>query len=638
MCGIAGQLQLNLQQIPGLNNSLRVMNQIQKHRGPDGSGFFENANHSIGFTHQRLSIIDLSTGDQPMTNEYGITICYNGEIYNYLELKKELTGYPFKTSSDTEVILAAFQKWGHDCVNHLRGMFAFAVWNENTQQMFIARDRFGIKPFYYTIQNNNFYFASEAKTLLPFIDNIEINNTALKDYLYFQLYLGEHTLIQSIKELPPAHTLIIQDGKIQIKKYWEIYYNINHGKKASYFEETLHELIYESVKIHTRSDVPIGAYISGGIDSSIIASIASKVSTNKDEFLGFTGKFTYGEMYDESFYARKLAEKAKIGLHEIDINHKDFVDSIENVIYHLDFPIAGPGSFPQYHVSKLAAQHRKVVLGGQGGDEIFGGYTRYLIAYFEQCIKGAIDNTLHNGNFVVTYESIIPNLISLQNYKPLLKEFFKDGLFDPIDKRYFRLINRAPDLNKEIKWDQLDGYKPFESFAKIFNGDNVGKESYFDKMTHFDFKTLLPALLQVEDRMSMAHGLESRVPFLDHPLIEFAATIPADVKFKDGTLKMILTNTMKSELPDEIINRKHKMGFPVPLNDWIGNELKEFIGDIFTSEKARTRGYINSDEVLNGLKTESKFGRKIWGLLSLELWHKQFIDKHHQYKKLITKN
>jgi asparagine synthase (glutamine-hydrolysing) len=632
MCGIAGMFSLNRDRVPGLDHCLHVMNEIQKHRGPDGQKRWRNEDESVGFAHQRLSIIDLSTGDQPMSDDYGNTICYNGEVYNYIELRKELSGYHFKTSSDTEVILAAYKKWGHDCVNHLRGMFSLAIWDEAKKELFIARDRFGIKPLYYTIQNKTLYFASEVKTLLPFIDKVEVDKTALKDYLYFQLYLGDYTLIQEIKELQPAHTMHIKDGQLSIKKYWEIYYNLNFGQDPKYFEEKLHDLIYESVKLHTRSDVPIGSYISGGIDSSIIASVASKTSQNKDPYLGFTGKFTYGDQYDESFYARKLADQAKIGLHEIDIDHNDFIDSIEKVIYHLDYPVAGPGSFPQYHVSKLAAQHRKVVLGGQGGDEIFGGYTRYLIAYFEQCIKGAIDNTLHNGNFVVTYESIIPNLVSLQNYKPLMKEFFKDGLFGPIDERYFRLINRAPDLKNEIKWDDLGGYKPFDSFTEIFNGKNVGKESYFDKMTHFDFKTLLPALLQVEDRMSMAHGLESRVPFLDHPLVEFAATMPADIKFKDGTLKMILTNTMRAELPNEILERKNKMGFPVPLNDWLGNELKDFVGDIFSSEKAKTRGYFNNKEILNGFKTESKFGRKVWGLLSLELWYRQFYDNHYEFK------
>jgi asparagine synthase (glutamine-hydrolysing) len=637
MCGISGIINLNRNKVRDLAKSLNVMNRIQKHRGPDGQTSWMRDDHSVGFAHQRLSIIDIETGNQPMSDEIGNTICYNGEIYNYLELKNELKfDYKFKTNSDTEVILAAYEKWGTECISKFKGMFSFVIWNEKENSIFIARDRFGIKPFYYTVQEGNFYFASEVKTLLPFIDKIAIDPEALKEYLYFQLYIGNRTLFSSVEELPPAHLLTISDGSIKTKRYWEIYYNLDFGKTPEYFADKLEKLIYESVSMHTRSDVPIGTYVSGGIDSSVITSVATKTKQVSDPIIGFTGKFNKGELYDESFFARKMAEKANIELHEVEITSNDFIDTIEKVIYHLDYPVAGPGSFPQYHVSKLAAKYRKVLLGGQGGDEIFGGYTRYLIAYFEQCIKGAIDNTLHSGNFVVTYESIIPNLVSLQNYKPLLKEFFSEGLFDPLDKRYFRLINRAPDLKNEIKWETLTDYSPFNTFEKIFNGTNVGKESYFDKMSHFDFKTLLPGLLQVEDRMSMAHGIESRVPFLDHSIVEFAATMPADIKFKDGTLKMILINTMKKELPAEILQRKNKMGFPVPLNEWLGDELKEFVSDIFSSGAAREREIFNTNEIMKGLHSENKFGRKIWGLLSLELWHKEFYDQHYKFKQLLN--
>lgn len=637
MCGISGILSLDNKKVNALGSSVELMNRMQKHRGPDGQKSWLHNDEIIGFGHQRLSIIDLSTGDQPMTDESGNTICYNGEIYNYIELKNELkAGYSFKTSSDTEVILAAYQKWGEDCVNHLRGMFAFALWDEKKHKLFCARDRFGIKPFYYTVHKGIFYFSSEAKTLLPFMDEIRTNINALKDYLFFQLCLGESTLFEGINELSPAHRLTIEKGKITISKYWEVYYNLDFEHKYKYFEEKIISLIEDSVKVHCRSDVPVGAYLSGGVDSGIISSLAVHQRSG-EEFMAFSGKFSYGDSYDESYYAQKLAEMRGMRLLEVDITHQDFIDSIRNVIYHLDYPVAGPGSFPQYHVSKLAAKHRKVVLGGQGGDEIFGGYTRYLLAYFEQCIKGAIDGTLKNGNFIVTYESIIPNLVALQNYKPLMKDFFKEGLFDAIDKRYFRLINRSSDMGNEIKWGELGGYDPFVTFQNIFNGNNVGKESYFDKMTHFDFKTLLPGLLQVEDRMSMAHGLESRVPFLDHELVEFAATIPSNIKFKDGSLKMLLVNSMKHTLPKEITERKNKMGFPVPLNEWIGKELKEFVGDIFNSAPAKTRPYFNNKDILKGLTTsKNKFGRKVWGLLSLELWHQEFHDKQGFYKKQLN--
>lgn len=635
MCGIAGIYNLNNSRHDHLTHHLNVMNDLQRHRGPDGDGAWAHSQAFIGLSHVRLSIIDLDSGQQPMLSGSGNVLTFNGEIYNYVELREQLKGgFQFQTNSDTEVILAAYEKWGEDCVNHFRGMFAFAIWDEKKQKLFCARDRFGIKPFYYTIVNNTFYFASESKALLPFIDEVSTDVEALKDYLAFQFTLGEKTLFAGIKQLLPAHTLSADLSGVNVSKYWEVYYNIDWEHSENYFVEEVDRLLHESVDLHLRADVPVGAYVSGGIDSSIMGALACKKQDMS--FAAFTGKFSYGEGYDESQYARDLAKQYDMSLYEVDITSHDFIDNIKKVIYHLDTPIAGPGSFPQFMVSKLASKHRKVVLGGQGGDEIFGGYARYLLAYFEQCIKGALDGTLHDGNFVVTYESIIPNLRTLEQYKPLIKQFWSKGLFESIDQRYFQLIDRAPGIGTEINWDLLKNYHPRETFDSIFNGSNVGKESYFDKMTHFDFKTLLPALLQVEDRMSMAHGLESRVPFLDHPLIEFAATIPADVKFKDGKLKRLLNKAFKHVLPTSISERKDKMGFPVPLNEWMKGDLREFVGDVFNSAGAKNRVYYNSDVVLKGLDGEGKFSRKTWGLLSLELWKQQFHDDHYKYKKLIT--
>ena len=635
MCGMAGAIELALNSIPNLARSLDVMNELQKHRGPDGNGVWKHPNEHVGFGHVRLSIIDLSTGAQPMgDNQTDNFITYNGEIYNYIELQEELKDFNFKTKSDTEVILKAYKKWGEDCVDHLRGMFSFALWDEENQKLFCARDRFGIKPFYYTIANNKLYFASEVKALLPFVEKIDISLDGFKDYLTFQFYLDGKTLFKDIYELPPGHVLTVKNGYVDIRRYWQVYYDLDFNHTEKYFQEKINELLVDSINVHLRSDVPVGAYISGGLDSSIVASVASqKYGT---DFKGFTGKFTFGEEYDESYYARELAKFKDFELHEVDITSADFTDCIRKVIYHLDSPVAGPGSFPQYMVSKLVKGHRKVVLGGQGGDEIFGGYTRYLVAYFEQCIKSAIDGTANTGNFIVTYESIIPNLTALKNYKPMLKEFWRDGLFDEADKRYFKLINRAPMLDKEVNWDLLTDYQPYESFRKIFKANNVQKESYFDSMTHFDFKTLLPALLQVEDRVSMAHGVESRVPFLDHPLIEFAATIPSNIKFKDGTMKNVLKNSMAEYLPDAILNRKNKMGFPVPLTEWLTGDLNGFVRDIFSSQKSKERELINNKVILEGMAKESKFSRKIWGLLCIELWYQEFVDKESYFKGLLN--
>jgi asparagine synthase (glutamine-hydrolysing) len=287
-------------------------------------------------------------------------------------------------------------------------------------------------------------------------------------------------------------------------------------------------------------------------------------------------------------------------------------------------------------VSELAARKVKVVLGGQGGDEVFGGYARYLLAYFEQCIKAALDGTYKNGNFVVTIESIVPNLGMLREYKPLMTEFWRDGLFGDLDERYFRLIDRSTDMTAEVDWSMLDKREVFENFLAIFNNhSNVRKEAYFDKMTHFDFKCLLPALLQVEDRMSMAHGLESRVPLLDHPLIEFLATVPADVKFEGGRMKQLLKTAYGAELPPAIADRRDKMGFPVPLKEWFAGELRDFVRDTFASRNARARPYLNADAVIANFENAGRYSRKVWGLLSLELWHRLFHDRSAEYRRML---
>jgi asparagine synthase (glutamine-hydrolysing) len=567
-----------------------------------------------------------------MRDEGGNWITYNGEIYNYVELRKEIGEGEFRTTSDTEVVLRAYRKWGPACVERLRGMFAFAIWDDTEQRLFCARDRFGIKPFYYAVVDGTLLCASEAKALVPFLPTIETDLDALKDYLAFQFCLDGKTLFRGVSELLPAHSLIARDGMLRTQRYWEVEFKPDFDHTEEWFTSRLSDLVEDSVDFHLRADVPVGAYLSGGLDSSITAALASRQVGS--EFHAFTGKFAGDERFDESRYARLLADERGFHLHEVSIDASDFVDSIHKVIYHLDYPVAGPGSFPQYMVSRLASQHMKVVLGGQGGDEIFGGYARYLLAYFEQCIKAAIDGTMHAGNFVVTYESIIPQLGTLREYKPLMQQFWREGLFEDLDARYFRLIDRAPHLAGVIDWGMLGDYSPFETFRSIFRADNVGKESYFDAMTHFDFKTLLPALLHVEDRMSMAHGLESRVPFVDTDVVEFAATLPADVKFREGRLKHSLKEATKGFLPSAIADRRDKMGFPVPLAEWTKGELREFVLDTFASGCA-DRPYLASGfDIEAMLDGEETFGRNIWGLISLELWQQRFHDRSAEWSSL----
>ncbi len=601
-----------------------------RHRGPDGTGTWVSPDGRVGLGHVRLSIIDLETGAQPMHSDDGrYTIIYNGEVYNYPELRSELGGQDFHTHSDTEVVLRAFQRWGPACVGRLRGMFALAIWDAVEQTLFLARDRFGIKPLYWARTSTGFYLASEVKALLPFLDRREVHAAALSDYFTFQFCLGDKTLMKGVSQMPAAHHALLRPGQEPVfQRYWEVHYVVDYDHTERWFTERLRELVNDSVRMHLRADVEVGSYVSGGVDSSLLAALARDIRPG-GPFKAFNGRFLDGPEYDESQYARALADERDMQLHVTDIGERDFVDHIARVIWHLDQPTAGPGSFPQYMVSRSVGEHIKVVLGGQGGDEIFGGYARYLVAYFEQCIKGAIEGSLHNGNFVVTYESIIPNLETLRQYKPMLREFWASGLFGERDERYWRLVNRANTFGGILAPGAIDQAATFAEFKSIFWGHNVGKESYFDAMTHFDFKTLLPALLQVEDRMSMAHGVEARVPFLDHPLVEFAATIPADIKFRNGELKRLLKAVFAGNLPAAIRDRKDKMGFPVPLNMWLkrGGPARELIGDILGSQRARTRPYLADGLSIDGLLDgQSAYGRNLWALLSLELWHRQFVD------------
>jgi asparagine synthase (glutamine-hydrolysing) len=636
VCGICGAIDLRGNPIPDLARRLEVMSDLIQHRGPDDAGIWTHERGHVGFAHRRLNIIDPTpAGHQPMSDDSGSWITYNGEVYNYLELREELGAGEFRTRCDTEVVLRAHLRWGIESLNRLRGMFAYALWDDQEQELVCARDRFGIKPFYYAQVSDILYFASEAKALLPFLPSLETDREGVKDYLTFQFCLAGKTLFEGVRELLPGHYLRISRGSATPVRYWEVYFDLDFDHTGKYFEERIEALLAESVKLHLRSDVPVSAYLSGGLDSSTVASLASAHSGER--LAAYTGRFPEDTRYDESPYARALADWRDLDLHLVDIGVDDFVESIEKVVYHLDHPVAGPGSFPQYVVSRAAARERKVILGGQGGDEIFGGYARYLIAYFEQCIKGAIEGTMHSGNFVVTYESIIPNLVALQGYKPLLKEFWSEGVFEDLEARYFRLINRAPHLEGEVNTDALGDYSPYEAFREIFNGANVGHEAYFDKMTHFDFKTLLPALLQVEDRVSMAHGLESRVPLLDHRLVELAATIPADIKFRDGNMKHVYKRATRPLLPEVVAARKDKMGFPVPVQEWLRGPAREWAADVFSSGAAVGRELFDSRKVLKRLESERPFGRQTWGLLCLELWQRAFHDRGHEFKDMLRK-
>ena len=626
MCGITGIINKTGQEVDYV--LLKKMATTIHHRGPDEDGVMIDS--SVGFFHKRLAIIDLLSGQQPMAFENNI-IVFNGEIYNYIELRESLKkkGHYFQTTSDTEVILHLYVEYGNDFVNLLNGMFAFIIYDKNKNQLFITRDHFGIKPLYWYHDANIIAFGSEIKALLAHPDiTAEADSDHLYEYLTFQFIMGEGTMFKNIYKILPGHSMTINlnNWDIKIFKYWQPNFRVDQFHTEEYFITKLQDILEETVSQQLRSDVPLGTYLSGGIDSSLVTIMASKL-LNKS-IKSFSGAFTEGPEFNELEYARIAAKTANAELFEIFPTEQEFIDLIPNLIYHLDEPVAGPGLFPQYIVSKLASKHVKVILGGQGGDEIFGGYTRYIVAYLEQALKGAIFESNEEAEHIVSLESILPNLPSLKQYIPMMKSFWKEGAFEGMDHRYFHLINRMGNIAEFFQPDfvrECNREKIFSKFSAYFNDPET--KSYFNKMTHFDMLASLPGLLQVEDRVSMSVSIESRVPLLDRRIVDLISTMPAGMKFKGGEMKYLLKKTIKDIMPPEIMSRKDKMGFPVPLHIWSKNKAKSFIMDTLLSKKAKERNMINTKYVENLINAEQPFSRGLWGLLSLELWYGQFIDK-----------
>ncbi|HUQ26980.1 MAG TPA: asparagine synthase (glutamine-hydrolyzing) [Usitatibacter sp.] len=628
MCGIAGIVGPS-SSTPERQRQVRRMMDVLAHRGPDGEGFASGRDFCFG--HRRLAIIDVPQGAQPMMSDDGkVTLIYNGEIYNYVELQQELAreGVRFKTHSDTEVLLRAYERYGRDVVKKLNGMFAFAIHDARKNLFFAARDHFGVKPFYYVqLEGGQLAFASEIKALFcaPDVPR-RLAVPALHEYLTFQFCLGDKTLFEGVKKLLPGTSLACTPGgPIEVKQWWSPSFHVDTHHTGQYFEDRLAYLVHDSVKGQLRSDVPVGAYLSGGLDSSIVvAAAAPEYGTG---FQCFSGRFTEGESYDESRYARIVAQEYGCEYHEVVPTARDFIESMGKLMYHMDEPAAGPGLLPQYVVSRHAQKNVKVVLGGQGGDEIFGGYARYLVAYLEQCIKGAIFETQEEGSHIVTLESIIPNMPLLKDYVPMIRKFWGSGLFDSMEERYFRLLDRSERIRGVISGDVAGGFSEEAiraEFHEIFNASE--SKSYLNKMTYFDQCTLLPALLQVEDRVSMAVSLESRVPLLDYRIAELAASMPPSIKFAGGRSKNALKEAMKSTLPEAIVARQDKMGFPVPLSEWLRGPAREFVCDTLLGETSRSRGLFEPNALRDLIDNESKYGREIWGALCLELWFRAFLD------------
>ena len=482
------------------------------------------------------------------------------------------SGERFRTDCDTEVVLRAHDRWGAGLARPPARHVRLRALGRAPSRSCSARATASGSSRSTTPQVGDvLYFASEAKALLPFLPAIATDLEGLKDYLAFQFCLAGKTLFEGVRELLPGHRLRVRNGRGRDRALLGGLLRPRlrpHGEATS--RSASRRCCDESVRLHLRSDVPVAAYLSGGLDSSAVASLASRDAGRAHE--GLHRPLPRGRALRRERATRApLADERGLDLHEIDIGVDDFLGSIERVIYHLDYPAAGPGSFPQYMVSQAAARESKVILGGQGGDEIFGGYTRYLIAYFEQCIKAAIDGTMHSGNFVVTYESIIPNLVALQNYKPLLQEFWRDGLFEDLDARYFRLINRAPHLDGEVDFDALGDYSPFETFQEIFNGAQRGPRVVLRQDDP----------LRLQDAAAGAAAGRGPRQHGPRPRVARAAARPRagrarrddpgrrQVQGRHDEARLQARRRARS-CPTSIAERKDKMGFPVPLHEWFG--------------------------------------------------------------------
>ena len=600
------------------------MRDVQFHRGPDdGSVFVED---NVGLGHRRLSIVDVSHGGQPMFNEDGsCVIVYNGEIYNHADYRAELEakGHVYQTHCDTETILHLYEEYGAECVEYLRGMFAFAIWNRRDKSLFIARDRLGVKPLYYVYDaEGNLFFGSEIKTLLE-VSAVkpELNYDALPDQLANHGTSYDETLFVGVKRLLPGHTLSWSDGRIKIEKYWDISFEPKHEAKtdAEYVEEW-RELFTKSVELRLMADVPLGMFLSGGIDSSAICAVMSKMVS--EPIKTFSVGFKEREA-NEFEYARIVADKFKTEHHEITITPDEFFAELPNLIWHEDEPLGFIASVPLYFVSKLAQKHVKVVLTGEGADEILAGYARYaktlqLLNYGEkyekhapQFVRSAVKSgvSIFGGKLTRTFltrENDIENLF-LDNFAIFGKQM-QSRLLSAETKARIAETNPYSHQNKWLA----------ETDAR----------EILDKLLYVDTKTYLHELLMKQDQMSMAASIESRVPFLDHKLVELTAKMPVKMKLRGKDTKFLLREAMKNVLPAEILTRS-KMGFPVPIGKWFRGEFKHIVDEYVLSERAFSRGIFNADfvrELVHKHSAGENHDERLWFLVNFEMWQRRFFD------------
>ncbi len=640
MCGICGIIRTDR---PVLADEIEAMKSVLVHRGPDDEGTFLSSGKLsgktiyIGLGHRRLSIIDLSANaKQPMSNEDGrIWLTYNGEIYNFAELKNELTcqGHKFRTKSDTEVIIHAYEQWGTNCLDKFNGMFAFGLWDAGKKEMFLARDRIGIKPLYYYHDGNSFIFASELKALLQ-VKEIpkNLDYQSISDYLSWQFVPAPKTIFRGIKKLLPGHYLILREDGLTCKRYWSVrdFSGRLQNPEPKQYEEQIRAVLADSVKKRMISDVPLGAFLSGGIDSSTIVALMNNGSecAAKTFCIGFDSQ----EYASELEHARIVSKMYATEHHEKKLKTERLLELLPKLIWFMDEPFADHSMVPTYLVSELARQNITVALSGDGGDENFGGYPRrYLFArrysrYLQQSkfIRSAAEYTLMKALGPVL--ACMPdNNFRKKMYK--LNDMLKStGLMRVVNLDNVVNINlKKKILHRDIQ-EQVNLHNTV-SFKKDLKSKNT---DLLEDVLMLDIENyLVNDILTKVDRMSMANSLEVRVPLLDHRLVELAASIPAATKVQGNTTKHIMKNAFRDFLPQSVIDRR-KQGFGIPLNLWMQKELTEFTREILLDPCVKRRGILNHKTVERMLKATSakkcNYARELWTILMLELWCRQFLD------------
>ncbi len=626
MCGICGKLDFdrNASVAPAL---LKSMADAIYHRGPDDEGYYVSGPVGLGF--RRLSIIDLNTGHQPLSNEDGtVWIVFNGEIYNYQELREFLRGkgHTFKTQTDTEVIVHLYEEFGESCVEKLRGMFAFAIWDDRQKVLLLARDRVGIKPLYYWLTQKCLVFGSEIKAILADPEvTPEVAPAMIDRFLSFYYVPGEETLFQNIYKLAPGSYMVVKDGKSKVQQYWDLRFS-PAPLSIQDAEAKLLDLLEESVQLHMISDVPVGFLLSGGVDSTAMLGFA--VGKTGRRLSSFTLGFSEPGLVDERPYARLAARTYGADHHEMTITSKEFADFLPKFAWHMEEPCCEPQAVALYYVSRLAKDFVKVLISGEGGDEAFAGYQTYRGVMWLERLKSALGSL--SGPLSAGFAAIdrVVGSHRLAKYGPMMNRNFEDYYYSRTATPFLYFNNHASELYSKDFLSHVNKDFSFSVVKRLLrNGDGNGK---INKMLYVDTKTSLPDdLLLKADKMTMANSIELRVPLLDHKLLEFAATLPENFKVRGFTTKYIMKRALRNRVPAEILHRR-KAGFPVPYESWLRTELKDWTLGILLDRETLSRGYFNRECIESIIKQDMQTGRyskEILSLVSLELWHRAFLDR-----------